>query len=453
MLKRYIVLFFLIFNSSYLCAKNYKMKSRDISCPTTKGAQFCDLQILNNLIANQLCAQGNAQIAGNLAVDGIITGNVTDAIFGKTLRVDQINGNDATGAANGPPFLTINAALAQSLPGDFIWIFPGIYNESIVIPNGVAVRGVSTGVVTIQKIHVVAATDLITMGENTRLEDVTLQLTSSAHVSLRGIVFPGTSSDNATWNNSILRVDNAGAGAGTSDVYGIHSNGTGQPTDAISAIRDCTVLVNSIGTGKKRGILIDNANAFTIRDSSIFVAGGSDSIGVETNDIDADFAAYNSNISGDTADISQTLGNLEVVGTEFEHSTANGLGFNATILPSSYIWGDPDTPIGSGLTLYLRPGTAEASVVPIFINASQKFLAKALSVRAIIPPGVGESTTWIVQRNGVDTLLSLTLFDNNTNGGREDISIHFDKGDNLSMKMITSAGANTSDVLVTVDVY
>ena len=375
MFKRYIILLFLICNGSFLCAKKHEIKSRAVTCPVSNGAKFCNLNIIQN-----------ACVAGNLTVDGTIFAKA----YGNTLIVDQINGDDVTGTVNGPSFKTIGAALVQAEEGDLVLIFPGEYNESIIIPSGVSVRGSSTSVVIIQKMNVIAATDLVTMGDNSRLEDVTLQLTSALHVTLRGIVFPGTTSGTATFNNSILIVDNAGAPTlGSSEVYGIHSNGTGQATEAISAVRDSTVLVNSIGGGKKRGILLDNANSFTIRDASIFVEGGSDSIGIETNDIDAELASYNSNLSGSSADISQTLGELEIVGTEFEHSQANGFGFETTILPSNYIWGDVDTPIGGGQLLYMRPGSSTASATPIFINASQKFLAKALSVRVIVPPGIG----------------------------------------------------------------
>lgn len=446
-----LLLLFLLGNFSTLCGE----------CPPFSGpvAQFCNMNV-----RDQLCVNG--QIVVGAEIGSLVFGTLSAApegqvvpSFGNTIRVDQVYGDDATGAKNGLPFLTIGSALEAASAGDFVWIFPGNYNEILIIPDGVAVRGVSASVVTIQNLNVTAATDLVTMGENTRLEDVSLQLTSGQQVNLRGIVFPGTTSVTSQWVNSSLLVDNSAAGAGTSNVYGIHSIGTGFPSIEISAARTTSITVNSTGSGVKRGILIDTANGFNVNDTDILVTGGTDSIGVETNNAGAAFAANSSNISGDLADISQTLGSISLTSTNLLHSQANGLGFFTPITPGGLLWADPSEPLTSeGNPIWMRPGTSVSDVISdVFIPVSQKILAKSLAVNAAFAPGIGESTTWTIRRDSgtgpLDTPLTVTLTNDQEINVNSNISVHFDQGDVISIRVDMSPGANTSDVVVTMDTY
>ena len=88
-----------------------------------------------------LSSDGSIIFAPN---DGII-GFQSTPLLGNTLRVDSIYGNDSTGTLGGPPFKTINAALSAASSGNVVWIFPGTYNESITIPTGVSVIGLTEG--------------------------------------------------------------------------------------------------------------------------------------------------------------------------------------------------------------------------------------------------------------------------------------------------------------------
>lgn len=472
-----------IFNISALHGMRPISQPRAITCPAINGAQFCDLKVLNNLVVNKLCASGNTQFSGDLITDGNaqITGNLTvdgsaqingplnvnglingitvvaqsgNVFFGNTLRVDQENGSDALGNRNGAPFLTISAALAQAQPGDVVWIFPGTYNEKITIPANVIVRGLAPHSVTIQQLNVTAPTDLVTMHEGSFIYEVSLLLTSSMHVDLRAIVVPRIGLETPTIiSSTIITVDNSNAGAGTSNVYGVYFTGLGDSPLIADVMLDGSITVVSTGNGAKRGILVDSSSVLEVIIPLIQVFGGTNSMGIEVNNPAAIVACQSGAVGGDTADISQTQGMLDLASTYLINSTANGLGFTTLIYPSNFIWGDPDTPIGGSQTLYLRPGTGGGSATPIFIGASQKFLAKRLSVRVIVPPGIGQSTTWTVQRNSADTALSVTLTDNNLEAARDDISIHFDNGDKMSIKMVTSAGAMTGDALVIVDIY
>lgn len=379
--------------------------------------------------------------------------------FGNVVRVDSVFGNDATGQRNGAPFLTINAALAVAQSGDAVWIFPGTYAESFTIPNGVNVLGLTTGGVDIIK-NVNVATDLVTMGENTRLENVNLQLTSSSHVQLRGIVFPGTTTATSKVRTAVLTVDNSGAGAGSSDVYGIHSNGTATPGEEISAIRATTINVFSTGLGTKRGILVDTANDFHIRDTNVRItnSGGGSSIGVETNHVSAQFAARTSTINGSNssnptagADISQTLGTITIVTTDLLNSNANGLGFGTEISPSTLVWADPGA-LPSAIR-FMRPGTAPVTAAEnAFIRAPQSLIVKSLTARARMAPGGANVATVTLRKNSVDTPLTVTLTDTQLSNTNNAITVSFAAGDSISIKTETTGGS-TADIVVSAELY
>ena len=177
-----------------------------------------------------------------------------------------------------------------------VWVHPGEYtlDAGITIPDGVCLRGQNVQTTTIQMLNVTQDTTLITMGENTRVEDLTLKLPSAGHYTLKGIVFPGTTSVTAKLRTCVLTVDNKAANStGSSDVTGIESSGTGTlnaATFSFNSVKGSTVNVYSNGAGKKRGILISNQNQMSTRDTNIYVAAPTNTastgsyVGVETND-------------------------------------------------------------------------------------------------------------------------------------------------------------------------
>jgi hypothetical protein len=215
--------------------------------------------------------------------------------------VDQVLGNDSTASPSGTPYRTVQAAVAAATSGKTIWVMPGTYNltSGITIPTGVAMRGINNEAVVLQMTATADAT-LVTMGEFTRIEDMTLNLISSGHYTLKGIVFPGTTTTNSKIRMIILTVDNSAASSsGTSNVYGVECSGTGVPSVVSSAfsfnaIKAGTIAVLSNGQGNKRGILISNANILTVRDINVYVAAPREPtastgsyVGVETNDPNA----------------------------------------------------------------------------------------------------------------------------------------------------------------------
>jgi hypothetical protein len=410
----------------------------------TTREYYLDVDVNNNLLVS-------LNTGTSIPVIFSLGGGVTN---GNMLKVDQIFGDDVSGSRQGSSFQTITKALTKAQAGDVVYVLPGSYNESITIPAGVAVEGISGSNTIIQQLNVTVNTDLVTMGENSRLEFVNLNLTSAQHVNLRGIVLPGTTAATSKLRTILLSIDNSSASSGgTSNVYGVHSTGTANPNNTIIPMDLTNIKVQSIGNGSKRGIYIDSNNTLNIRNSQIsctFPLGGTGSaIGVETNNGAAILNSKGSTFSGTTADISQTLGQI-IIDTD-ELSNANGLGFSLTKSPSRILWGDSGT-IALG-TNFMRPGTAASTATEIKLGMTSKCIALGISIRAITAPGVGNSTIFTLRKNGVDTLMVATLSDANTVIVRRDVSVSYAEGDDISMKVVNSGSSTTSDVLVEVILY
>jgi hypothetical protein len=211
--------------------------------------------------------------------------------MGNTLVVDAVNGDDATGAVNGSPFLTVEAAISyintNTLTGVTVWILPGTYTlasatTGLTIPDTCALRGLNTQTVKIvmNASNPGGTVTLLTMGENTRVEDVSLTLNSSnATTNLIGINLPGTTTVTSKLRTSVLTVDNSGLGVGTTtDVYGVYSAGTGAlsaATFSFNCLKGATINVKSNGAGNKFGIYQPSAgggNQLSTRDLNIYVA-------------------------------------------------------------------------------------------------------------------------------------------------------------------------------------
>jgi len=143
-------------------------------------------------------------------------------------------------------------------------------------------------------LNVTADTTLITMGSPSRLEDLTLKLTSQGHYTLKGLVFGGTTTVDAKIRTCVLTVDNSAASTGgTSNVYAIECNGSGTLGSAsfsFNSLKGSTINVYSNGGGNKRGVLVSASNVVSSRDLNVYVAQPTDTastgsyVGVETND-------------------------------------------------------------------------------------------------------------------------------------------------------------------------
>jgi hypothetical protein len=376
---------------------------------------------------------------------------------GNLIRVDQVFGSDSLGARNGTPFVTIHGALNAASYGDIVQLFPGTYNESFIIPSGVSIIGINSNAVIISQ-NVTTATDLVTMGENSRLENVTLSLTSSSHVQLRGIVFPGTTAATATVKSVSLTVDNSSAGSGSSIIYGVHSTGTGIPAKQTVALHASTITVNSTGGGSKRGVLVDAANNYHIRDCDIAItnSGTGSSIGVETNNTNAAFNAQGSTLNGRntstptaSADISQTTGSISLGASNLVNATANGFGFTTTLSPMVLVWASQGQ-IAKNTTTFINLN-GSANTTPMYARCDQARTLKALSIQAQSAPISTE--TYTVFHNGIQTPFTVSLTNSSTSNVNNTQSLTFAAGDTIALQVTTSSGKGSVNPVVTMELY
>lgn len=451
---------------------------------------LADVLGLKALIGDSLKISGNGLVCGDLTVRGTIhgafDGNMANAIntltspdgsiiitpddnhsialeanplFGNVLRVDAVFGSDCSGSRNELPFATINAAMEAASSDDVILIFPGTYAESFTIKDGVSIVGLSSGAsrkggVRIMLTDVTTDTDLITMGEDSRLENVTLSLSSTADVHLRGIVFPGTTSSTASVSEVRLHISNMGTETGS--IYGIHSIGYGTPDEATIALERSAITISSKGIKATRGILIDtNPNTFNVNDSTIMITNpdGGSAIGIETNCAGAACTVSNATISGITADISQTMENssITLVNTRLTHANTNGFNFTSTTLCGVLNWATLGSP-GTGNS-FMVPGTGATvsaiNTLPYILP--QALIIKNLTVHANTPPGSG-TTTFTIFKNGIATSLITTLTDSQTANANTNMSVPCNAGDRICLQIANPTGT-PSNIAVTTELY
>jgi hypothetical protein len=286
--------------------------------------------------------------------------------IGNTLRVDAVYGDNAIAHAN-PfvfPYKTIMAALADASAGQLVIINAGTYNETITIPNNVSISGTGAQSVIIQQRGVVAPTTLITMGVNSRAENFTAILDSSANVDLIGCDFPTGTSTTAKLRASIWTVQSDASGANT--VLGVRSAGNDVSTayTAANAIQRSTINVLSASTGKTRGIYIPGVNRFAVRDIVVYARGtGTNIVGVETDVSGAYADIKTSTVSGVLYDINRTAGEILIGFTDLRNNRADGNSFSVVSESAATTFGIIGNP-GGGNTYYLVPGVINIGSLP-----------------------------------------------------------------------------------------
>jgi hypothetical protein len=437
--------------------------------------------------------------------------------LGNVIRVDSVYGNDSTGNVGSLPFATMGAAItaagAVASVSNLvtIWVLPGIYNLSagITVPPYVALRGLNTQTCVVQMLGVTADTTLLTMGENTRVEDLTLKLTSTGHYALKGVVFGGTTSITSKLRVCVVTVDNSGASyTGTSAVTGVEFSGTGTlgaGSFSFNSIKGSTINVYSNGGGTKRGVVVTNTNVTSTRDTNIYVAqppnptGATGSyVGVETNDpsqtgsiqLRSTTIGTVTPIAGNTytaSDILQTTpttitnptylasAGIQVgPGVDLVTKTAGGKGFSTYNYPTTlfyvvigtlsvsaapsggYLWpgGVYASPSGGGNIAY-----PDQTSPPAQYRIQQPLILSGMQVNCATAPGSGHSTTVTVRRtpNGgsiADTVYTLTLSNAITNVSYYNASVSFAAGDYIHVRVTYDANANaTVDLNVQLDLF
>jgi len=242
--------------------------------------------------------QGATGVTGSQGFQGA-TGEPGVAL-GNVATVDAVYGDDSTASVGGSPYRSVGTAVAGVTGGQTVWILPGTYGitgaTGITLRAGTSLRGMSTQTTTLQ-MGVTGSATMITMGENCRIEDLTLNLNCTGtadNVTLKGIVFGGTTSQTSKLRTCVLTINNSTmSSALTSTVTGVEFSGTGSLTSSsfsFNSLKGSTINVYSNGGGNKRGILVSNSNQASIRDLNVYVtAPGSTGstgsyVGIETND-------------------------------------------------------------------------------------------------------------------------------------------------------------------------
>jgi hypothetical protein len=292
--------------------------NRTISMPSVGTAGTYGSSIVIPVITTD--AQGRVSGVTNTALSTALSSAAFPRI-GKTLLVDSVNGVDATAAVNGLPFLTVEGAIsyinANSLTGVTVWIAPGTYalSAGITVPATCSLRGLSlqTCRLTLAGSNPGGTVTMITMGENTRVEDLSITLTSTnTTTNLTGISFTGTTSVTSKIRTCVITVDNSTLAVGTStNVYGVNSSGSGvigPATFSFNALKGSTINVISNGGGNKFGIYMPpgagSANEISTRDMNIYVAAPVTStstglyVGVYTFNADSQIQMRSTSVGG-----------------------------------------------------------------------------------------------------------------------------------------------------------
>jgi hypothetical protein len=355
-----------------------------------------------------------------------------------------------------------------------------------------------------QMLNVGGATTLLTMGTNTRVEDMTLKLTSSGHHTLKGIVFPTTTTTSAKLRTCVLTVDNSGAGAGgTSAVTGIECSGTGTLGPAsfsYNSLKGSTVNVYSDGAGAKRGVLVNNTNIVTTRDLNIYVAAPTTPntatgsyVGVETAD-----AANTGSIQLRTSTVGTTTptgGNTYTAsdilqtnpsnvlnptylatagiqlgpGVDLVTKTAGGKPFSAFNYPTIIFFGGRGQIDNATRTGYMWPGTMpfagggnripDNNTPAVGFRIQQPIIACGINAVFLTGPGADSNAEITVCKNstGGDVLNGATALTVTLSGAGlqsasfYDSTVNFAAGDFLNL--FINVSGNAADLAVQVDCF
>jgi hypothetical protein len=433
---------------------------------------------------------------------GILYNSVVAPRFGNTLLVDAVNGNDSTAAPGGLPYKTVASANASMIAGDTMYILPGVYTLSspITLVSNTSICGMNTQSVKLQMSSLTQDTTMITMGENTRLEDVTVNLYNTEHSTMTAIYFPTSTCQTAKLRTMVITVDNSTASStGASDVNAILAGGAvnlNPETYTFNFMRACTANVKSNGGGKKRALLVSTNTACSVRDTNLYVAKPKDStstgsyVGVETRSISSIVQLRASAIGGASgtgaytaSDFLQMNGSINIgPGCDLITRTAGNSSFTTSVYPTSVYYGMIGNlsnnyaamPVSSIYHIgYMWPGSLQSQenitgpkpvsgypdTVYSYYRAQQNTLLYGMYTTLSGSPGVGNSTILEVLKNASTVIGFKVAFTNSDTYPSQKYtnvnSIPLNAGDQLSLRVLfTGTNTNTShDIITQLDLF
>ena len=297
--------------------------------------------------------------------------------------------------------------------------------------------------------NVTSSTTMITIGENCRIEDLTINLTctgSTDNVVLKGIVFGGTSSQTSKLRTSVVNVRNSTMSKLlTSTVTGVEFLGTGSLNSSsfsFNSLKGSTINIYSNGKGNKRGILVSNSNQASTRDLNVYVSPPVDTdstgsyVGIETNDptnntgsiqirsttVGTKFPIVGEAYTG--SDILQTTPSTIVdptylatagiqvgPGSDLVTKSAGSKAFSTYIYPTIIYYSLRGTVTTGPVGGYLWPGTElvsgtypDATIPPGYFRAQQPTIISGLSASLNIAPGGSNTVTVAIYYTPAATL-------------------------------------------------
>jgi hypothetical protein len=412
---------------------------------------------------------------GTLGFLSSVSGTPAAPRLGNVLIVDAVNGNNSTASPGGLPYLNVQNAVAAATSGQTVWILPGTYTLSsgITIPTGVSIRGASTQTTILQMTPTTTGTHtMITMGAQTRLEDVTVNFTTSTTgASLIGVYFPLSTSVTAKIRTCVINVSSTAADS--TFIYGIFSDGTTtnpKTFQSSAAIRAITTNVTGNVTGRIRGWYFTGAIQFSCRDTIIKADGtgsAADIIGVEATNSASFIIIKTSSVSGTTYDIQQPAGLaadnavIQLNATDLINANANANGFTVNTEPSHLYFSG----IGNwgSSTHYMFPGTVTVSELasnPVGIPFPQKCIVFEALITCQPALTTGMTATLKLYKKATDPTILGTLFATlvasagSSSVRLNNFSASFNPlTDFLQVQMVTSNLPGNQTVIVALAVY
>jgi hypothetical protein len=368
-------------------------------------------------------------------------------------------GNDAKGSRSGYPFLTIQAAVDAAQSGDVLRVLPGTYNQSIILKNNIGMISLSAQhtIIARSTADITGNTDLLRVGTGNRVDNFSLQLTSSTHGVMKGIVLLGDAAATSRLRNIAIRIDlSSSATTGSSTIYGVHSPGTSAATYDSQCIRSSSVMVTGAGTGPTFACYVDGANNLFMRDVNLIAisaGGGGTTVGARTNNAGAYLRLRNATVQGTTNDILPTAGTLEIGSTvDLVNANAGNLPFTTSQMPNVVIFGGAGA-AGAGLKFCTLGGVGTYNTIEQVLRVTKKCIVIGFSVRVEIGPGSTRTDTFTLRRNKADTTVIASLTGAATEATATPFSLGFNTGDLISVKLVASTSTTLSTVVVQLDIF
>jgi hypothetical protein len=192
-------------------------------------------------------------------------------------------------------------------------------------------------------------------------------------------------------------------------------------------------------------------------------------VGIETNHANAIIQCRSTSIFGATADITQTLGSIELgPGVDILNKTAGGCNFTSYVYPTILYYGVKGSLRVAGLTTsYLWPGTGIANdgsggrpqypdPSVAYYRAQQKSIIMGMYGTLASNAGSGHSAIVRLKVNDSNTPFVLTLADNIVSASNYDESVTLQRFDRISVELeldTVASGNLAHDLSLQIDIF